>query len=57
MTVLYELATTRNPMRPPFSKGDIEQPAKFPLFEKEGLGEIFGVESGRQNFFTASNIL
>ena len=41
MTVLYELATTRNPMRPPFSKGDIEQPAKFPLFEKEGLGEIF----------------
>jgi hypothetical protein len=28
------------PLNPPFSKGELAQRQKFPLFEKEGSGEI-----------------
>ena len=29
------------PLNPPLSKGDVSRAGRFPLFEKEGLGEIF----------------
>jgi hypothetical protein len=38
-------------LHPPFSKGEFGQEANFPLFEKEGLGEIF---ASTQNAMTAS---
>jgi hypothetical protein len=40
------LAGKEIPLYPPLSKGDVFR-ARFPLFEKEGLGEISGYNNWR----------
>jgi hypothetical protein len=37
---LYSPFAKKIPLNPPFSKGEFAQRGAFPLFEKEGQGEI-----------------
>jgi hypothetical protein len=46
--VIFEISSAKKiPLDPPLSKGDVFRAGLFPLFGKEGQGEIFGY-SNRQ---------